>query len=140
MRAETGVKSMKRILREACTKGDGLQGEHARIALMEYRNTPLRELNRSPAELLFGRKMRDLLQLKPEEWIQNSDIPMDQAARELAYAAKLIREGNKWAEHTKKLTPLTQGQDVLIQCQHGQARGKWNRSGRIIEKIATIGN
>ena len=60
---------------------------------------------------------------------------MDQAARELAYAAKLIREGNKWAEHTKKLTPLTQGQDVLIQCQHGQARGKWNRSGRIIEKI-----
>ena len=35
MRAETGVKSMKRILMECVTKGDGLTGENAKKALME---------------------------------------------------------------------------------------------------------
>ena len=54
MRAETGVKSMKRILREAITRHDGLDGERARIAVMEYRNTPLRDLKRSPAQLLLS--------------------------------------------------------------------------------------
>ena len=134
MRAETGVKSMKRILREACTRGDGLTGERARIALMEYRNTPLRDLNRSPANLLFGRHMRDLIQLAEGTWALDRRWHMDAGDRERAYAEKLKREGNKWAEHTKKLQNLKEGQDVLVQQGAGREKGKWNRSGRVIEK------
>ena len=134
MRAETGVKSMKRILREAITRGDGLEGERARIAVMEYRNTPLRDLNRSPAQLLFGRHMRDLLQLQEGRWSINKAYMMDREEREIKYTAKILSEGIKWSEHTKDLPLLDRGQDVLIQTQVGTSKGKWNKSGRILER------
>ena len=49
LRAETGVKSMKRILHDAVGTGYKLNGEKAAMAIMEYRNTPIRDLERSPS-------------------------------------------------------------------------------------------
>ena len=64
VRAETGVKSMKWILRAALGGGQRLNDEKAQAALLEYRNTPIRDLERTPAQMLFGRHLRGLLQVK----------------------------------------------------------------------------
>ena len=135
LRAETGVKSMKRILREAIGSGGGIDGMSARAALMEYRSTPQRDLKHSPAELLFGRAVRDLLQLQEGKWLQDPRYLLTAEEREEKYAEKLKREGAKWAEHTRTLEPLNPGDDVLVQCHAGAQKGKWTKSGRIVQKV-----
>ena len=74
-RAELGVKSMKLLIREN-TNGDGnLTGNRFLQALMTYRNTPDRDMGLSPAQVIFGRNLRDFLpspqsRLRPRpEWI-----------------------------------------------------------------------
>mgnify|MGYP003334138174 CR=1 FL=1 len=74
-RAELGVKSMKRLIREN-TCGDGsLDNNRFLQALMQYRNTPDRDTGLSPAQVIFGRNLRDFLpapqkRYKPQpQWI-----------------------------------------------------------------------
>ena len=126
---------MKRILREAIGSGGGIDGMSARAALMEYRSTPQRDLKHSPAELLFGRAVRDLLQLQEGKWLQDPRYLLTAEEREERYAEKLKREGAKWAEHTRTLEPLKPGDDVLVQCHAGAQKGKWTKSGRIVQKV-----
>ena len=107
----------------------------ARAALMEYRSTPQRDLKHSPAELLFGRAVRDLLQLQEGKWLQDPRYLLTAEEREEKYAEKLKREGAKWAEHTRTLEPLKPGDGVLVQCHAGAQKGKWTKSGRIVQKV-----
>ena len=133
MRAETGVKSMKRILQDSLVQGEGLEGEKAKMALLEYRNTPHRDLKLSPAQLLFGRRMRDLIQLDEGQWAVNKEYLLDATESEERHQAKMEREGVKWSEHTKDQKPLELGADVLVQCQQGKHSGAWNRSATVIQ-------
>ena len=61
LRAETAVKSAKRILLDN-TKSDGSPiWDKVRRAVMQHRNTPLNDVKLSPAQLVFGRPIRDFL-------------------------------------------------------------------------------
>ena len=59
-RAEAAVKTMKKVI-------DGNTGPHGSIntdsivkSLLQYRNTPLKHIDKSPAaQILLGRKLRD---------------------------------------------------------------------------------
>ena len=64
--AENGVKIMKRLLSKAADKG-----EDAYLAMLAYRAAPL-ECGKSPAELLFGRKLRTRLPYRPETYTRNT--------------------------------------------------------------------
>ena len=64
-RAEAGVKSLKRLLNgNLGTKGT-LSTDIVAHALLQYRNTALRGINTSPAELALGRTLRDSIPLPP---------------------------------------------------------------------------
>ena len=99
LRAETGVKSMKRILHDAVGTGYKLNGEKASMALMEYRNTPLRDLERTPAQLLYGRHLRDLIQIRDEmdggRYNIQEDFQLTAEDRERAFWEKMKREGTE---------------------------------------------
>ena len=56
LRSETGVKTAKRPLMTS-TKSNW---DKVSQALLQHMNTPIRDLNLSPAQLLFGRAIRDL--------------------------------------------------------------------------------
>ena len=58
-RAELGVKVAKRALIDGLDTGGRLNIDKVITALRQYRNTPLQELGHSPAQLLYGRVLRD---------------------------------------------------------------------------------
>ena len=58
-RAEAAVKTAKRLLRDNVGANGSLNTDRMSIALLQYRNTPLRGSNRSPAQLIAGRQLRD---------------------------------------------------------------------------------
>ena len=57
-RAESAVKTAKRILADNTESGGRLNLDRACRALLSHRNTPVQDLNMSPAMMLYGRAIR----------------------------------------------------------------------------------
>ena len=135
MRAETAVKTAKRLLTDN-TRSDGSPDwDKIMRAVMQHRNTPLNDINLSPAQILFGRPMRDFLPVKPSMY-SPADVWVDNAEkRELALKKRLYRGLERWSEHTKSQGILQPGQNVYIQNQRGvgKASKRWDRSGVVLE-------
>ena len=63
LRAEQGVRTVKRILRGNVGPNGTLDCNEVARALLNYRNTPDRDLKRSPAQIVFGRSIKDAIPL-----------------------------------------------------------------------------
>ena len=63
-RAEVGVKSAKRLVRGNLTQTGSLQTDRFARALLAHRNTPCPVSGLSPAQIVFGRVLRDFLPLQ----------------------------------------------------------------------------
>ena len=61
LRAVLAVKSMKRLCRQNTNTDGRLNSDNFLRAVMSYRNTPDRDTQRSPAQVIFGRNLRDFL-------------------------------------------------------------------------------
>ncbi len=73
LRAETCVKSMKRLIASNTGPSGSLDTDALTAALLTYRNTPDRDTGLSPAQVLYARQLRDTipnskdnLRLRPE--------------------------------------------------------------------------
>ena len=60
-RAELAVKTAKRVLAENVKPSGNIDNDAVTRALLQYVNTPLRGVNESPAQILYGRPIRDIL-------------------------------------------------------------------------------
>ena len=75
LRAEVGVKSMKRLLQGNLGPNGELDTDAFSRALLNYRNTPDRDMGQSPDQVVFGRVLRDMMPVvkggyKPcREWL-----------------------------------------------------------------------
>ena len=106
-------------------------------ALMQHRNTPDTEFGLSPAQLVYGRPIRDFLPIRPGQW-SPSEVWVDcREKRELAMRTRIMRGVERWSEHTRDLPALTPGTKVLIQNQYGAGKisKKWDKSGMILENL-----
>ena len=65
-RAEAAVKSLKRLLMENTGPKGTINTDKIAKALLQHRNTPLRGVNKSPAQLVLGHDLRDSLPLPRE--------------------------------------------------------------------------
>ena len=134
-RSEQGVKSAKRMLRENIAADGTLNTDKFLRALLMHRNTPDRDTGLSPAQVIFGKAVRDFFPIKPgnlqlhPEW----RITFDQ--REKALARRHARREKDLSEHTKLLAPLTVGQVVLVQNQSGNTPLRWDKSGQVVEVL-----
>ena len=135
LRAETAIKTAKRLLTDN-TKSDGSPDwDKVMRAVMQHRNTPLNDINLSPAQIVFGRPIRDFLPVKPGLY-RPADVWMDNAEkRELALKKRLYKGLERWSEHTRSQPALHPGQNVYIQNQRGlgKAGKRWDRSGVVLE-------
>jgi hypothetical protein len=59
--AEAAVKEMKKLIRANLTTSANIDTQSLLAGLIMFRNTPRNPTNKSPAELLFGRQIRDSL-------------------------------------------------------------------------------
>ena len=134
-RAELAVKTAKRLLRENIAPNGDLNTDRAARAILQYRNTPLQDIGASPAQLLYGRRLRDhlpsfsdALQIRPE-WIRLAED------REMALAQRHLRSRESYNHGTKELPDLKIGDHVLVQNQTGNYPNRWDKTGLVVEAL-----
>jgi hypothetical protein len=129
-RAEAGVKSMKRLLRGNQGRKGTLNTDELAAALLQYRNTPLREVNKSPAQLALGREMRDTIPLPRERYRVNKNWLDHLKTREETMSLSNEVRKREYDISSRDLKALAVGDKVL--CQNTRSN-KWDRSGSIVE-------
>ena len=134
-RAELGVKSAKRLIRENVSPDGSLDNDSFRRALLSHRNTPDGDTCLSPAQVIFGRPIRDFIPILPLNYKPREEWRLTMEQREIALSKRHIRQEKLLREHTKTLTPLTQNAVVMVQNQTGRHALKWDKSGTIVEVL-----
>ena len=139
-RAEVAVKSMKRLLTSHTTADGDLATEAVAAGLLTYRNTPDAETGLSPAQIVFGRNLRDLLPVAPQTQVFTSDAvhPAWRDAwtrQEEALRIRFAKQLDVLTPHTRQLPPLPPGSTVLLQNQAGPHSKRWDRTGVVVETM-----
>ena len=139
-RAEVAVKSMKRALECNVDRDGSLDNDAVVRALLQLRNTPDRECGLSPAQILFGRSLRDSLpQLDKSvpifDNLQLQDVWRKAwEAKETSIQTRAKHSEERLAEHSKTLPSLVVGDHVFIQNQNSSTKQykKWDRQGVVV--------
>ena len=94
-------KKAKRLLITNTGPTDSLDNDEFLRAMLQLRNTPDPDCNISPAQMIFGRPIRD----------------------EFSFVNRLEKYSNP--NHSRPLRPLKSGEHVFIQNQNGPNSNKW---------------
>ena len=129
-RAEVGVKSAKRIIRNNASPKGSLDTDNAARAILQYRNTPLPDLGLSPAQLLLHRQLRDSIPTNPKHYRLHKEWVISAWEREKALARRNEASEASYNVKSHQLSPLNVQTAVRI-----QSKNRWDRTGRIIEAL-----
>ena len=83
-RAELAVKSAKRMMKDNVNVENDITGDKMLCALLQYRNTPHPDTRLSPAQVLFGRQIRDFFPVMNHKYEPKQEWGLIKEARELA--------------------------------------------------------
>ena len=134
-RAELGVKSAKRMLRDNVDTNGSINNDKVACAVLQYHNTPLHGFPMSPAQLLFGRPLADFLPMNPKAYSLHPHWVEQLKLREKAVAASQERTKQQYNRTAHPLKPLKVGQRVVIQNKTKRHYNKWNRTGTIVAAL-----
>ena len=132
-RAETAVKSSKRMLQDCVSRSGSIYNNKFMKAILQYRNTPCQDCRRSPAQMVFGRPLRDQIPCIPYKYAAYPDWCMSQELRERMMAKSREVDGEKFARDTRNLRALQIGKPVVLQNQSGRNPTKWDKTGVVVE-------
>ena len=132
-RAELGVKSMKRLIRDNTNRDGSLSNDKFLRAMMTYRNTPDRDTLLSPAQVIFGRNLRDFLPSPQMRYKPRPEWVMLREDREKALAKRAISNMEKLDHSCRVLPKLAVGDSVLVQNQVGNHPSRWDITGVVVE-------
>ncbi len=107
-------------------------------ALLQVRNTPDPDCNISPAEVVFGRPIRDAFSFVSRQVKFNN--PSIRSTWREAWALKednmrvrFLLSSEALDTHARPLMQLSHGDRVFLQNQRGPHPTKWDKSGTIVE-------
>ena len=132
-RAELAVKSVKRLITSNVGSNGTLQTDEFRRAMLQYKNTPDSSTKLSPAQIVFGRSIRDFTPMSPNNYHPAKVWTLTAEKRESALAKRHSKIRERLNEHTRVLSPLKIGDTVYVQNQTGNYPRKWDKSGKVIE-------
>ena len=137
-RAEVAVKTAKRLLLSNTGPTGSLDHDRFLRAMLQLRNTPDPDCNLSPAQIIFGRPLRDSFSFvnRLEKFLNPHIRPLWRqawAAKEEALRTRITRTTESLNAHSRPLRPLTLGERVFLQNQQGPNPTKWDRSGVVVE-------
>ena len=118
-KAESAVKIVKNFIKK-CLKEDGDQY----LALLEFRNTPKQDINKSPAEIMFGRSTRSVIPTMKKR--PSCDITLTEK-----YTKHQKRVKKYYDKHARDMSQLEKGQPVYF--QHPE-KPEWNK-GLVCDKF-----
>ena len=134
-RAEIAVKSCKRMVRDNLKPDGSLDGDKFARALLVHRNTPDPATGVSPAQIVFGRQIRDHLPTPLHKLNLNSDWTKAAKLREECFMKRHYAKCEDLTSKTKQLQPLIPGDHVYVQDQNGNTPRQWNKSGKVLEAL-----
>ena len=112
-------------------QGGSLNTDKVSVALLQYHNTPLRDINKSPAQLATGRQLRDGVPAHRQHYKVNYNWKKTLREREVKLAEAHENVISKSGAH-RTLPPMSTGARVWVQ---NQVSLKWDRSGTIAEDL-----
>ena len=136
LRAETAVKTVKRIITDNIDKSVSLDNDAVAAALLSYRNTPDRDTLRSPSQILYARQLRDSLLCHPDKLQLRKEWVLTKQERQKALGKRHLLVKTQLEAKAKPLKPLSIGQVVQVQNQRGPHSNKWDLSGTVSEVLA----
>ena len=95
-RAELAVKTAKRLLMENMDNQGGIDTDAFGRAMLQYRNTPHPDTRLSPAQVIFGRAIRDFVPVLPYKYEPRQEWGFLQEDRERALAKRMYHDGSGW--------------------------------------------
>ena len=116
-RVEVGLKSAKRLVRGNLSQTGSLHTDKLARALLAHRNTPCPVTGLSPAQIVFGRVLRDFLPLQPGKFQLRPEWRQAAEARATAYAKRHVQKAEQLTRGSKTLSPLNPGDHVAIKNQ-----------------------
>ena len=134
-RAELGVKSGKRILMDNMDPDGTVNNDRFLRAMLQYRNTPQPDTRLSPAQVVYGRYMRDFIPVVNDKYEPKQEWAMVREYREKALKRRLDRDGARLEQYTKKQKLIPIGNAVAVQNQAGRHPKKWDKTGVVVENM-----
>ena len=134
-RAEVGVKSAKRLVRDNLHTNGSLDNDRFARALLTHRNNPCPTSGLSPAQILFGRVLRDFLPIQPGKFAPRPEWRLAADQRAAAFAKRHVTKHEQLHHGAKDLPPLLVGDHVAIQDQTGKTPRAWTKTGTILEVL-----
>ena len=136
-RAEVAVKAVKRLMRSNLGPSGTLNTDRFLRAMLRFRNTPDPDCRISPAEIVFGRPLRDNLLFT--DYLSRAQYSKRWQevwkAKEEALRARFIRTSENLNKHARPLLPLVLGDKCFVQNQTGQHANKWYHTGTVTEVL-----
>lgn len=132
-RAETAMTTARRIIADCTGRGGSVDTDAVAKAILLYRNTPLANINKSPAQLLFGRVLRDHLPTHPHllhlhlDWLHSAE------EREAAFTKRNMQLVTRYNTASRKLHTLRLGDHVAVQNQGTNCPQRLDRTGTVVE-------
>ena len=136
-RAEVAVKSAKRLVQENLGPGGSLDTDAFARALLAHRNCPDTETGLSPAQILFGRQLRDHIPALVSRYQPRQEWRLEADLRERALAKRHGRMEDRLLHGSRALPPLSLGDVVAVQdLQTEKSKpGRWTKSGEVVEVL-----
>ena len=139
-RAEVAVKATKRLLRSNLSPSGSLDSDKFLRALLQQRNTPDPDCNISPAQVVFGKNLRDSMGFVNRlEKFSNPNIrPTWREAwsmKELSLHTRYTRSQEALDAHTRPQPPLQAGNRCFVQNGAGNYPKRWDRTGTVTEVL-----
>ena len=131
-RGELAVKSLKRMLRDYVSGSGCLDSDAITQALLSHANTTCKILKVSPAELAFGRTLRDFFPRNVDALMPIPEKLLTAEAKELRQRTIRADMGRRLDLHTKVLDKLVVGDHVQMQNLRGAHPLKSGRSGVVV--------
>lgn len=114
--------------------GGTLHRDKIARALLQHRNYPAPTTGLSPAQIIFGRVLRDHLAIKPGAFPVRQEWRLEANLREKALARRHILKHEQLSHRSRTLPPLAIGDLVMVQDQAASKQpGKWTKTGKIVE-------
>ena len=133
-RAELAVKTAKRILADNIDSSGCVCHDRAARALLTHRNTPVQDLDMSPAIMLYGRIIKDHLPVLRDKYQTRKQWREIGELREVAMAKRHMRNEQFYNQHSRPLRELEVGDFIQMQNQDGHYPRRWTKTGRVVEK------